>query len=326
MTNRKMGILALLLCFCLCLLPTRGLTAAAVEVTTPIATGEECSLTVTYAYGETAFADLQVKAYHVAQVTADCRYVLTSAFEASDLILNGIQTAGEWDVIRSTLETYILGKAIEPQTVGTTNEQGQVCFTALHTGLYLVTVDHVIHGDMDYCFDATLVALPGAAPNGEWQYDVTVNAKGEALPPVDTDEETAYKVVKLWKGDEGRSTRPASVEVEIFRDGVHYETVILSDETNWCYTWSTKDDGARWAVVERNVPQGYAMTVEEKETSFVLTNTYVPPITDEPEDPDEPEDSPQTGDTFHVLPYMLLMTASGMVLIVLGVVCRKKEA
>ena len=73
-----------------------------------------------------------------------------------------------------------------------------------------------------------LIALPGIEPDGRWQYQVSVNAKGEVLPPVDPDEEAELKVLKLWRGDEGRNDRPKSIEVEIFCNGSSYKTVILS--------------------------------------------------------------------------------------------------
>ena len=130
-----------------------------------------------------------------------------------------------------------------------------------------------------------------------------------------TDEEIEFKVLKLWKGDKGRSDRPQSIEVEIFRDGVSYQTVILSEENHWTFSWFAKDDGATWKVVERNVPTGYTMMVEERETSFVLTNTRPP---------DKP-DIPQTGDTTNIMLYFVLMNVSGIMLIILGIAGKRKR-
>ena len=124
-------------------------------------------------------------------------------------------------------------------------------------------------------------------------------------------------VLKLWRGDEDRNDRPKSIEVEIFCNGNSYKTVILSEENHWAYSWSAKDDGSRWTVVERNVPQGYTMTVEERGSSFVLTNTWTPTY---PDDPDKP---PQTGDTSNILLYIMLMIGSGSALIILGISGKK---
>jgi hypothetical protein len=70
-------------------------------------------------------------------------------------------------------------------------------------------------------------------------------------------------------------------------------------------------------VVERNVPQGYTMTVEERQSTFVLTNTWTPAY------PDDPGKPPHTGDTSNILPYVLLMIGAGSVLIILGVTGKK---
>ena len=317
MRNRKIGIILVLLCFCICLMPCRAMAASTSDAVEAIVPEKECALTISYCYGETAFSGVEVKLYRIAEVSADFQYTLTQAFANSGLILNGIRTAGEWNVVRSTLETHILAYTVSPEWTAVTNAEGQACFEALQTGMYLAVVGQVEAQGMYYAFDSALIALPGLDADGRWQYSVAANAKAEALPPVDPDEELELKVLKLWRGDENRNDRPESVEVEIFCNGTSYETVILSEENHWAYNWSAKDDGSTWTVVERNVPQGYTVTVEQRQTTFVLTNTWTPT------EPDDPVTPPQTGDTSHILLYTLLMVGSGSVLILLGLTGKK---
>ena len=59
------------------------------------------------------------------------------------------------------------------------------------------------------------------------------------------------------------------------------------------------------------------MTVEERESAFVLTNTRTQA------GPDDPEKPPQTGATLNILPYILLMAGSGSLLIILGITGKK---
>ena len=319
MINRKKGILLILLCFCFHLMPFRVMAASSSDAVESIMPEKECTLTVSYCYGDTAFSGVEVNLYRIAEVSADFKYTLTQLFESSGLILDGIRTAGEWDVVRSTLETHILAYQISPEFTARTNEEGQVSFEELKTGVYLATVSQVQEQDLQYRFDSALLALPGLDSDGRWQYHLSVNAKGEALPPVDPDEKAEIKVLKLWKGDENRNVRPENVEVEIFCNGTSYETVILSEENHWAYTWYAKDDGSNWTVVERNVPQGYTMTVEERQATFVLTNTWTPIY---PDDPDEP---PQTGDTSNIMLCVLLMIGSGSMMIILGITGKKSR-
>ena len=317
MLKRRIGILLLLLCLGLSYIQCYAHAASSEDAVEPIMPEKACTLTISYCYDGAAFADAPVKLYKIADVSADCRYTLTPAFADSALVINGIRAQGEWNAIRTTLEAYILAYDIQADRTIATNTDGQVCFETLETGLYLAVVGEVAQGDLRCYFASALVSLPGLGTDGYWQYEVEVQAKAEALPPVDPDEIIDLKVLKLWKGDEGRNDRPESVEIEIFRNGVSYETVVLSDKNNWCYNWSAKDDGANWMVVERNVPAGYIMTVEERELSFVVTNTL---DTSEP-----PINPPDTGDTFNLLVPILLLGISGSALLLFGIAGKRNE-
>ena len=319
MAKRRMGLIAFLLYFCLCLLPTPAQAASTTDAMEPIDPTRSCDFTITYSTDGKGCAGIPVKAYRIASVSADFQYTLTSAFAPTGIVINGIQTTGEWDAVRTTLESFILAEKITPSLTGTTDSSGQVHFTAVNSGIYLVT--EATNGS-DCCFASTLVALPGLGDDGLWQYQVAVSPKPELLPPIEPDETIQLKVVKLWRGDTGASVRPQSVTVEIFRNGVSQETVLLSEENNWSYIWAAKKDNASWTVVERNVPAGYVASLSKKDTTFTLTNTWIP------ENPDDitSGDPPKTGDTSHLLLYLVLMFVSGSLLIVLGISEKRKRS
>ena len=111
MAKRRMGIIAVMLCFCLCLMPCTAFAASTNDAKEAIITDRECSLTVSYRYDGNAFSDQSVKLYMIAEVSTEAQYTLAPSFAASGLILNGVQTTGEWNVIRSTLEAYILANS-----------------------------------------------------------------------------------------------------------------------------------------------------------------------------------------------------------------------
>lgn len=312
MAKRRIGIIAFILCICLYLIPCQVQAASTADAKEPISTNENCSLTISYCSGGIAFSELPVKLYKIADVSADYQYTLTSSFEKSNLILNGIQTVGEWNVIRSTLETYILANEVAADFNAKTDFEGKVSFDALKPGLYLSITERIIKDETTYVFDSALIALPGLSADGLWQYQVDVTSKSEIIPPSENDEAIELKVLKLWKGDSGSSARPTTIEVEIFCNGTSYQTVTLSEDNHWTYTWSVKDNGSDWKVVERNIPAGYTMTIEERETSFVLTNTL------NQEKPNVP-DATQTGDTSNIMLWVILMIVSGSMLIILGI-------
>ena len=113
--------------------------------------------------------------------------------------------------------------------------------------------------------------------------------------------------------------------MEIFRDGVSYAIVVLSEENFWSYTWTVPEDGADWMVMERNIPDGYAVTVEERGRTFLLTNTWYPEPSYSEEDSGS-DDAPQTGDTPHILFYTIMLYASGITMVALGISGRRKRA
>ena len=317
MAKRRMAVMIALICLCFWLTPYYAMASSTTDASEPINVNQECMLTLTYTCDGTAFEDVSVKLYKIADVSSDFQYTLTSHFEPSELILNGVRTNGEWDVIRSTLEAHIIADNIKFDAVAKTNSEGIVCFENLKPGLYLATVGTVTGKELTCFFDSALVAVPGLSADGRPQYQVTVTSKSEMIPP--SDKEIELKVLKLWKGDEGRNSRPKNIEVEIFRDGASYKKVVLSEDDNWSYSWTAKDDGAKWTVIERNTPSSYTMTAQTRDTSFILTNTYTP------EKPDGPFDTPQTGDTSNIMLYVILMIISGGILIILGIIGKRNS-
>lgn len=316
MAARKMAIICLLVCLCLCWLPGNAEALSTADAMEPVSPEKPCSLILSYTCNGIAFENLPVKLYRVASVSADAQYTLTPQFQSSGLEINGIQTSGEWDVIRSSLEAHILSAGIAPDDVSATDADGQACFSDLMPGLYLVAAVHTEQEGWYYSFRSALIALPGLDESGLWLYDIAAAPKLEILPPTEPDE-LQFQVLKLWKDEGHENSRPESIEVEIFRNGESYEIVTLSQENNWTYRWTAPADGAQWMVVERNIPEGYTVTVESRSTTFILTNSI-------PKDPTP--DTPQTGDSTNILSAVVLLNLSGMGLILLGMFRKRLEA
>lgn len=306
-----------LLFLCL-LLPCHARAVTTADAAEPISPDTECVLDLIYGYDTTAFADISVKLYQIATVSADCQYTLTQPFSSTGLVVNGVQSNAEWNIIRSTLEADILAKGIQEDSLAVTDQTGHIHFEGLKPGLYLAVPGAVVWESQTYVFASALIALPGLDADGIWQYQVSAKAKVEVLPPVDPDGETQYKVLKLWKSDGNGSRRPKSIDIVIYRDGKPYEWVTLSDENQWCYSWNAKNDGAQWSVSEPNVPSGYKVTLETRSGTFILTNTRVH------KDPSY-TDTPKTGDSFNSLLYLTIMYVSGTSLILLGASGKRKR-
>ena len=61
----------------------------------------------------------------------------------------------------------------------------------------------------------------------------------------------------MWKDNGNQSKRPEMVLVQLLENGAVVDTVALSEENNWEYTWEGLDASSRWQVAETNVPDGY---------------------------------------------------------------------
>lgn len=284
----------------LCLSPLAVQAAGPLEVDRPV------SLTLDYSQDGRGFAGLDVSVYRVASVDAAGKYTLCDAFAAYPVSLRNIRSQYQWRQITSTLVNYVVADGLAPTATGITGENGGVVFSGLQTGLYLVRSVTAAEGADTYVFEDFMSVLPRLDAQDVYQYDVS--AKPKYTKHTQQPQEITHKVVKLWKDEGAENKRPASVEVDIFRNGALYSTQTLSAENNWSYTWNTPDDGSQWHAAERAVPENYTVTVTAEGNTIVITNVYekpeLPPV-------------PGTGDSAVLWPYILAMGICGMLLLVL---------
>lgn len=308
----KIRILTILLAACILLLPVTVYAYSTTDAKDPISLTEECSLSLDYALGEVAFADVAVKLYKVATVSQDYQYTITQDFAPVELRLNGIKSQSEWDTVRSTLESYIAANNIAATAEAVSDETGKVRFEKLETGLYYVPAVTATDNGFCYYFASAIVSLPNLDGEGNWNYSVAVNTKPDVRPPASGDLE--YKILKLWQGD-GEHERPQEVTVDIIKDNKVVKTVVLSAENNWNYIWYAADDGSIWTVAERDVAPGYTVTIKKSATTFSIINSY----------DKNPPGPPPTGDTSNIGLYILLIGVSGIGLVLAGLQLKDKK-
>ncbi len=279
---------------------------------TVVETEKVSSLTFVYAAEGIAFAGLQIQTFRIADVSAEGQYTLTGDFQDYPVSLYDVQSQAEWRNIASTLASYAVADGLAPTASGNTDETGTVKFENLLPGMYLTLSVRQETPELVTVFENFLTALPMPDGTGYYNYDVTARPKHETQVP--SPAERDFKVVKQWKDGGDYALRPANVLVDLYQDGVLQETVTLSSENNWMHSWTAPDDGSLWTCVERQIPDGYTVTVVQEGNTFVLTNAH---------DGDIP--TPPTGDSGSVYGYVLFMGLAGLVMILLSV-WRKKAA
>ena len=270
---------------------------------------QSSSLTLQYVHDGQGQEGLGITSYRIAELLPDGTYALTGAFTEYPVNITGVTSQAEWREIASTLAAYAAADGIRPTCTGITDEMGTIVFEDILPGMYLtlsVKSDTVR-------FETFLTAVPRPTEDGAYRYDVTAVPKYEPIPTEPSPEPVEYSVVKLWKDTGYTEYRPESITVDILKDGKFHESQELSSENNWSYRWTAPDDGSIWQIAEREVPEGYTVTVTENGTVFYLTNITVY---------SEPT-SPQTGTSFVVWQYSLWMCAAGGILLLLAV--QRKE-
>ncbi len=310
MKKRSFLFLAVMLCMFILIAPLSANGA------------EKCSMVLTYSKENAVFSGLDIKIYRV----ADADLNKLSPFESYPVQVKGITSQSEWSDTAVTLRSYIVADSIEPYMSAETDAEGTVTFSGIEKGLYLVCGVRAEADSRHFIFYDFMINV---------SENVTAKPKSGISEP--TGGETTYSIIKLWKNDDLHS-RPLSVTVDILKDGELHETVILDHINNWSYSFKSDSDSV-WSVAERNVPEDYFVLITEKAATFIITNTGydenpddgtpgkdTTAVTGTGSDTTGPDyDPPQTGDTFPMKRYMLMLCISGMMLVILGFGMRRKD-
>lgn len=244
--------------------------------------------------------------YHVA-VASDAGWQPTDDFAAYPVTLPDEDSpAADWRAAAETLAAYVAQDTPIPAASGRV-ASGSVQFGALEEGLYLAIGETVRQNDTLYIPVPVLIHVQGDTA-------VTIKAEETAVTP----EPVEYTVAKVWQG--GENARPLSVTVQLLCDGQPDRTVTLNALNGWRYTW-TSEPGHLWQVAEQNVPDGFAVAVEQDGLAFTVTNTWQQP--GQPEQPGQPGSTPvpATPSTGGTLPQTGQLWWPVPLLVILGVIC-----
>lgn len=318
---------SLLVCLLLAaLLPTAAAARGLIDTAKPV------SLTIQYPCQGITF-----RLYRVAEVSAYGEYTLTGDFKDEPVTLKQPDQAG-WRALAETLDAYAARDQRQPMATAETDANGQLTFSGLEAGMYLVTWQKHTTDGYVYTPEPFLICLPGLDGEDNWIYDVTARPKYDREKESVQPETVDRKVLKVWKDNGAEDERPESVTVQLLRNGKVYDTVTLSGKNRWSYEWSGLEQDDIWQVVEADVPEEYTVTVSREGITFVVTNTLAEEITDEPTPegplpevpeeniPDEPVPQgpalPQTGVLWWPVP---LLACAGMALFLAGWARRRSE-
>ena len=290
-------------------------------------------LTLNYAYDGTAIKGAEFSAYRIAEVDEYARYKVLEGFAGYEITgfldEDGYlvdEEEGYWDSVATTLTGIITKDKIEATYKEETNEAGTAEFEELRAGIYLVVGASHRQGDYRYAAKPFLVALPGLDHEAnEWVYDVEVSIKSSRKTTI---EKFDITLIKQWANAEAFEGELPEIEVEIYRDGKLYDTVVLSEENNWKVKVENLSEKYDWEFVE--ITEGdFTVSFEQIDEKVIFTNT-LPEIPDEPGTPENPPSTPDvpaepelpyTGSLWWPVP---LLATAGLALFALGWMRRRR--
>ena len=177
--------------------------------------------------------------------------------------------------------------------VETKNNLGRVVtfnpLTFKEEGTYVYTLTELQGDNKNVKYDTTTYELTvtvtktvlASGKNAVLKIDSSWKKNGEAyngLVPIFTNttqkvETATLTVNKVWASDKA-SSRPKSVNMQLYRDGSAYGAPVQLDaNNNWSYTWKDLDKNYKWTVDEPTVPTGYTKTSKTTGTVCTITNT-----------------------------------------------------
>lgn len=233
---------------------------------------------------------------------------------------------GDSDTLASAAETltYYIGRdKIKPDAAKKTNSDGYVRFDVYDEGIYLLTGDSVTIDGVTYTPESILFSMPSQGADGEEICNLELKPKYDKEQQKD---KVNKKVLKTWKNDSGQA-RPDSITVELLCDGEVYDTVVLSADNLWRYEWTELDGGKRWTLTEKDVPEGYNVSISLEGITYHVVNkgSTPPPPPDEPTtegDKDKEDIIPETGVLWWPVPYIACL---GLLLVIIGYVRKQQE-
>lgn len=223
------------------------------------------SLTLVCKTEEMTLTGLHWDLYHVgSRIGPD--FVLEGEFsdypvDLTDFSAEGMSAAAE------TLENYAVVDGIAPLASGETDADGLMKFENLSPGLYLLSGDDLVIGTTTYIPSTLLLEIDSSGQS------VNLDAYPKIIYRIDASEVKQYTVKKIWLTEDGQQAEAIEpITVEIYCNNEIYETVTLSDENDWTYTWEGESTD-EWRVKEINIPANCNVVYDSNETQFAIVNT-----------------------------------------------------
>ncbi len=286
-------------------------------VTQSMAQEKEISITLNYEHGVCEF-----QFYRIADFDENTGFKLIAPFNTytdttSSLTELENLNSSQLRTLATTLAALVQRDQLTPTYTASTDENGTHTWNNAQEGVYLIIGEQTSDEQFLYTSAPLLAFVPITSGDEEgYNYNVVVDVSKVNKEEIKK-EYIDYRVIKIWKDTENEIHRPTQIKVALLRDGIVYDQVTLSEENNWVHVWPKLSSKYNWSAVETDIPENYAMTVENEATGVVIINTYDGPPSTPPQD-----DLPLTGQLWWPVPVLIIL---GVTLLTIGEIQRKSR-
>lgn len=244
---------------------------------------------------ETAISGAEISLFHIASVEDkdhNIGFIYTDELKECEVNLKNLEEENLTENISNCIKSNT--SSLKKKT----NEQGEVSYSNLTLGLYLVRQTNKVEGYS--VIDEFLVMVPKVEDN-KWTYSIKAEPKTDLYQTID------ISVSKVWNKQNKNTKLPEKVTIELRKGTEIVDTIELSNKNNWTYTWEDIEKSDDYTVKEINVPKGYTASYKNNGYIFTITNT---------------DELSQTGQIYFPI---IFLAGAGVLLILLGILEFKKE-
>ncbi len=196
------------------------------------------------------------------------KIVLEGEFASYPVDMSDLSAASLADAA-STLKEYAFTYKLKPYAKEKTGKDGTVTFDALEDGVYLLAAKNHKSGDKTYLPTPAIIEV-----NSAQSQELTIYPKISSIRTL-ADEFERFNVRKVWEKYEGMLVKPTEIVVDIYRDYEFYETVTLTADNDWNYSWEELV-GSEWTMIERKIPENCTVVYRNDGRRYIVVNTYNP--------------------------------------------------
>ena len=154
--------------------------------------------------------------------------------------------SGKWDAYAATLANYTHAPYLtEAAEAAVTDGNGIAKFQDLKLGVYMVLGESRVVDGKKYTFSPNLISVPTSKDGIDWNYDVSAEAKYDAVTLPSAPQKHKYTVTKYWQNDDGTG-RPASIDVTVSRRDLQSSGSFRRKTTGRRPGWGRTTLNIRW--------------------------------------------------------------------------------